>query len=222
MQTLIRTRQQILERVKAKEFAELNHFFDNLQAQWRQARPGECPAYLEAVQGHMLVDWDVEGSKALTQRLKAWIDACPKAYHPQVAMGFHCFNRACRIRGTVAANEVSAARWLAAEQACEMAAAHFLRAIERCAQPVAAAIGMLQISAHFREPGWLVELFHGRPARFRPSAHADVEVQEAAAPLLVKYGLAPLVELPQVLPSCLSARLPAEQNLRGTTGCAMP
>ncbi|MCP5853787.1 DUF4034 domain-containing protein, partial [Klebsiella pneumoniae] len=71
---------------------------------------------------------------------------------------------------------------------------------------------MLQISAHFREPGWLVELFHGRPARFRPSAHADVEVQEAAAPLLVKYGLAPLVELPQVLPSCLSARLPAEQE----------
>lgn len=212
MQTLIRTRQQILERVKAKEFAELNHFFDTLQAQWRQARPGECPAYLEAVQGHMLVDWDVEGSKALTQRLKAWIDACPKAYHPQVAMGFHCFNRACRIRGTVAANEVSAARWLAAEQACEMAAAHFLRAIERCAQPVAAVIGMLQISAHFREPGWLVELFHGRPARFRPSAHADVEVQEAAAPLLVKYGLAPLVELPQVLPSCLSARLPAEQE----------
>jgi len=212
VQTLTRTRQQIRERVQAKEFAELNRFFDSLQAHWQQAPPGECPAYLEAVQGHMLVDWDVDGSKALTQRLKAWIDACPKAYHPQVAMGFHCFNRACHIRGTLAANEVSQERWLAAEQACEMATGHFLRAMERCAQPVAAAIGMLQISAHFREPGWLVELFDGQAARFRPSAHADVEVQEAAAPLLVKYGLAPLVELPQVLPSCLSARLPAEQE----------
>jgi len=214
VQTLTRTRQQIRERVQANEFAELNRFFDALQAHWQQAPPGDYPAYLEAVQGHMLVDWDVDGSKALTQRLKAWIDACPKAYHPHVAMGFHCFNRACHIRGTLAANEVADERWLAAELACEMAVAHFLRAMERCAQPVAAVIGMLQISAHFREPGWLVELFDGQAARFRASAHADVEVQEAAAPLLVKQGLAPLVELPQVLPACLSARLAAEQ------GCA--
>ncbi|MFJ4156487.1 DUF4034 domain-containing protein [Pseudomonas sp. NPDC089752] len=211
MQTLTRTRQQIRERVLANEFNELNRFFDTLQAQWQQAPPGECPAYLEAVQGHMLVDWDVDSSKGLTRRLKAWIDACPKAYHPQVAMGFHCFNRACHIRGTRAADEVCAERWLAAEQACEKAAAHFLRAFERCSHPVAAAIGMLQISAHFREPGWLVELFNGQAARFRPSTHADVEVQESAAPLLVKYGLAPLVELPQVLPACLSARARQER-----------
>ena len=212
MQTLTRTRQQIRERVQANEFAELNRFFDTLQAHWQQAPPGECPAYMEAVQGHMLIDWDVDGSKALTQRLKAWIDACPKAYHPQVAMGFHCFNRARHIRGALAASDVCEARWLAAEQACEMAAAHFLRAMERCPQPVAAAIGLLQISAHFREPGWLVELFQGQPARFRPSAHADVEVQEAAAPLLVRYSLAPLVELPQALPVSLSTRLGAVQE----------
>ena len=49
------------------------------------------------------------------------------------------------------------------------------------AQPVAAAIGMLRLSAQFAEPGWLRELFDGQPARFSPSAHADVEVQEAAA-----------------------------------------
>ncbi|MBA6118290.1 DUF4034 domain-containing protein [Pseudomonas putida] len=212
MQTLTRTRQQIRERVQAHEFADLNRYFDALQAHWQQAAPGECPAYLEAVQGYMLVDWDAEGSKTLSQTLKAWIDACPKAYHPQVVMGFHCLSRACHIRGAVAANDVSEAHWLAAEQACEMATAHFLRAMERSTQPVAAAIGMLRISAHFREPGWLVELFHGQAARFRPSAHADVEVQEAAAPLLVKYGLAPLVALPQGLPSCLSARLPGTQE----------
>ncbi|MFK0312170.1 DUF4034 domain-containing protein [Pseudomonas sp. NPDC090233] len=211
MQTLTRTRQQIHERLQANDFAELNRFFDALQAQWQQAPPGECPAYLEAVQGHMLVDWDVDSSKVLTQRLRTWIDACPKAYHPQVAMGFHCFNRACHIRGTQAANEVCAERWLAAEQACEKAAAHFLRAMQQCAQPVAAAIGLLQISGHFREPGWLVELFNGQVARSRPSTHADVEVQEAAAPLLVRYGLAPLVELPQVLPACLSSRATQER-----------
>lgn len=148
----------------------------------------------------MLVDWDVGGSKALTQLLKAWIYACPKAYHPQVAMGFHCFNRACRIRGIGAADAVSQERRLAAEQACELGAAHFLRAMERSPQPVAAAIGMLQICAHFHEPGWLGELFRGQVARFRPNAHADVEVQEAAAPLLVNYGLAPLVELPRHCP----------------------
>ncbi|AXM97463.1 DUF4034 domain-containing protein [Pseudomonas plecoglossicida] len=207
MQTLIRARQQIRERVQANEFVELDRYFDRLQSQWQQAPSGECPAYLEAVQGHMLVDWDVGGSKALTQLLKAWIYACPKAYHPQVAMGFHCFNRACRIRGIGAADAVSQERRLAAEQACELGAAHFLRAMERSPQPVAAAIGMLQICAHFHEPGWLGELFRGQVARFRPNAHADVEVQEAAAPLLVNYGLAPLVELPQALPGCLEPRL---------------
>ena len=208
MQTLTRARQQIRERVQANEFAELSRYIDSLQVRWQQAPPGDCPAYMEAVQGHMLVDWDVGSSKALTQLLKAWIDACPKAYHPQVAMGFHCFNRACHIRGSAADDAVSQERRLAAEQACEMGAAHFLRAMERSPQPVAAAIGMLQISAHFHEPGWLVELFRGQVARFRPSAHADVEVQEAAAPLLVKHGLTPLVELPQALPGCLGARRP--------------
>ncbi|MFJ4344769.1 DUF4034 domain-containing protein [Pseudomonas sp. NPDC089401] len=226
MQTPSRTRQHIRERVQANDFAELNRYFDSLQAQWRQAPRGECPAYLAALQGYMLLGWDNQGAKALTRTLKAWIDACPKAYHPQVVMGFHCFNRACHIRGNAAANEVSDEHWLAAEQACEMAAAHFLRAIERSAQPVAALIGMLQISAHFREPGWLVELFHGQAARFRPSAHADVEVQEGAAPLLVRHGLAPLVDLPQALPGNLPAR-DAEspqaywlyQALAGFPGC---
>ncbi|MEN5303333.1 DUF4034 domain-containing protein [Pseudomonas sp. TWI628] len=206
MQTLNRTRQQIRERVQANEYVELNHLFDALEAQWRQALAGECPGYLEAVQGYML-DWDVQGGKALTQTLKAWIDACPKAYHPHVVMGFHCFNHACQIGGRADSHDMPEERWLAAEQACEKSAAHFLRAMELGAQPVAAAIGMLRISSHLREPGWLVELFEGQVARYRPSAHADVEVQEAAAPLLVKCGLTPLLELPQALPASLRARL---------------
>ena len=116
MQTLIRTRQQIRERVQANEYAELSHLFDALQAQWLQALPGECPAYLEAVQGYML-DWDTQGGKALTHILKAWIDACPKAYHPHVVMGFHCFNHACQIRGQAGPHGVSEEHCLAAEQA---------------------------------------------------------------------------------------------------------
>ncbi|HCV38236.1 MAG TPA: hypothetical protein DGQ94_05865, partial [Pseudomonas sp.] len=104
-------------------------------------------------------------------------------------------------------HEVSEERWLAAEQACEKAAAHFLRAMALSAQPVAAVIGMLHISSRLGEPGWLVELFDGQVARYRPSAHADVEVQEAAAPLLVKFGLTPLQVLPQALPGRLGARL---------------
>ena len=97
MQTLTRTRQAIRELVQASAFVELNRFFDILEVRWRQSPPGEFPAYLEAVEGHMLVDWDCQGDKALTQVLKAWIDACPKAYHPQVVMGLHCFSRACDI-----------------------------------------------------------------------------------------------------------------------------
>lgn len=206
VQTLNLTRQQLREWVQANEYAELNRLFDALETQWLQAPPGECPVYLEAVQGHLL-DWDRQGSKALTQTLKAWIDACPKAYHPHVVMGFHCFSRACQIRGPAGCHEVSEERWLAAEQACEKAAAHFLRAMALSAQPVAAVIGMLHISSRLGEPGWLVELFDGQVARYRPSAHADVEVQEAAAPLLVKFGLTPLQVLPQALPGRLGARL---------------
>ncbi|KEY86231.1 hypothetical protein D3C76_230030 [compost metagenome] len=206
MQTLTRTRQAIRELVQASAFVELNRYFDILEARWRQSPPGEFPAYLEAVEGHMLVDWDCQGDKALTQVLKAWIDACPKAYHPQVVMGLHCFSRACDIHDSANAEPLSAEQQLAAEQVCELGAAHLLRAMGRSAQPVAAAIGMLRLSAQFAEPGWLRELFDGQPARFSPSAHADVEVQEAAAPLLVKYGLLPLAQVPQTLPACLGKR----------------
>jgi len=210
VQTLTRTRQAIRELVQASAFVELNRFFDILEVRWRQSPPGEFPAYLEAVEGYMLVDWDSQGDKALTQILKAWIDACPKAYHPQVVMGFHCFSRACHIRESANTEPISAERRLAAEQVCEIGAAHLLRAMGRSNQPVAAAIGMLKISAHFAEPGWLLGLFDGQPVRFSPCAQADVEVQEAAAPLLVKYGLLPLAELPQALPACLCER--AEQG----------
>ncbi|WP_426810180.1 DUF4034 domain-containing protein [Pseudomonas sp. WOUb67] len=209
MQTLTRTRQIIRELVQANSFIELTRFFDSLEAQWRQAPPGEFPAYLAAIEGHMLVDPEHQGDRALSQVIKAWIDACPKAYHPQVVMGMHCFHRACQVQG---AGQRDAARLLAVEQICETATAHLLRAMDRCAQPVAAAIGMLRISAQLREPGWLIELFQGQPARYRPSAHADVEVQEAAAPLLVKHGLLPLAELPQALPACLSRRIDHENE----------
>ncbi|OUM24659.1 hypothetical protein B8W72_26190 [Pseudomonas putida] len=209
MQTLTRTRQIIRELVQAHSFIELTRFFDSLEAQWRQAPPGEFPSYLAAIEGHMLVDPKNQGDRALSQVIKAWIDACPKAYHPQVVMGMHCFHRACQVQG---AGQRDAARLLAVEQICETATAHLLRAMDRCAQPVAAAIGMLRISAQLREPGWLIELFQGQPARYRPSAHADVEVQEAAAPLLVKHGLLPLAELPQALPACLSRRVDHENE----------
>ncbi|MDZ3994372.1 DUF4034 domain-containing protein [Pseudomonas sp. Teo4] len=206
MQTLTRTRQDIRELVQANAFVELNGYFDALEACWLQAPPGECPTYLEALQGHMLANSGAQGDKALTQFLKAWIDACPKAYHPQVAMGFHCFSRARHIQGVDSTDEVSEERWLAAEQVCEIGAVYLLRAMAVSKVPVAAAICMLHMSAHFREPGWLSELLHGQPARYRPSAHPDVEVQEAAAPFLVRYGFAPLLELPQLLPSCLTVR----------------
>ena len=203
MQTLTRTRQVIRELVQASAFVELDRFFQSLERQWWQAPPGEFADYLTAIEGHLLVDPDSQGDKALSQVLKAWIDACPKAYHPQLVMGLHCFHRACQVQNSGASD---AARWLAVEQICETATAHLLQAMGRSAKPVAAAIGMLRISAQIREPGWLSELFHGQPARFRPSAHADVEVQEAAAPLLVRYGLQPLAELPQALPACLGQR----------------
>ena len=81
VQMLTRTHQAIRELVQASAFVELNRFFDILEVRWRQSLPGEFPAYLEAVEGHMLVDWDSQGDKALTQILKAWIDACPNAVY---------------------------------------------------------------------------------------------------------------------------------------------
>ncbi|MFV3287681.1 DUF4034 domain-containing protein [Pseudomonas sp. NY11955] len=209
MQTLTRTRQVIRELVQASAFVELNRFFDSLEARWRQAPAGEFPAYLAAIDGDMLVDVENQGGRALSQVLKAWVDACPQAYHPHVVMGMHCFHRACQVQG---GGQGNAARLLAVEQMCETATAHLLRAMDRSAQPVAAVIGMLRISAQLREPGWLVELFQGRPARYRPNAHADVEVQEGAAPLLVKHGVLPLAELPQVLPTCLGRRVDHENE----------
>lgn len=98
VQTLAQTRQVIRELVQANSFIELTRCFDSLEAQWRQAAPGEFPAYLAAIEGHMLVDLENQGDRALSQVLKAWIDACPKAYHPQVVMGMHCFHRACQVQ----------------------------------------------------------------------------------------------------------------------------
>lgn len=209
MQMLTRTHQAIRELVQASAFVELNRFFDKLEAQWRQAPPGEFPAYLAAIEGHMLLDQENQGDRALSQVLRAWIDACPRAYHPQVVMGMHCFHRACQVQVDGPRN---AARLLAVAQICESATAHLLRAMDRSAHPVAAAIGMLRISAQLHEPGWLLQLFQGEPARFRPSAHADVEVQETAAPLLVRHGLLPLAELPQALPHYLGKRVDHENE----------
>ncbi|MFP3525991.1 DUF4034 domain-containing protein, partial [Pantoea sp. SIMBA_072] len=80
MQTLAHTRQVIRELVQANSFIELTCFFDSLEAQWRQAPPGEFPAYLVAIEGHMLVEPENQGDRALSQVIKAWIHACPKAY----------------------------------------------------------------------------------------------------------------------------------------------
>nr|WP_314480097.1 DUF4034 domain-containing protein [uncultured Pseudomonas sp.] len=202
MQTLTHTREVIRELVQANAFVELNRYFDSLEARWYQAPPGEFPAYLSAVESHLLIDPD-QGDRALSQVLRAWIDACPRAYHPQIVMGFYCLNRACQVDDGGARTP---ARWLAVEQMCETAAAHLLRGFSRSERPVAAAIGLQALSGRFREPGWLIELFTDQPARFRPSARADVEVQEAAAPYLVRHGVMPLADLPRMLPDGLQPR----------------
>lgn len=132
MQMLTRTHQAIRELVQASAFVELNRFFDRLEAQWRQAPPGEFPAYLAAIEGHMLLDQENQGDRALSQVLRAWIDACPRAYHPQVVMGMHCFHRACQVQVDGPRN---AARLLAVAQICESATAHLLRAMDRSAHP---------------------------------------------------------------------------------------
>ncbi|CAK17999.1 DUF4034 domain-containing protein [Pseudomonas entomophila] len=206
MQTLTRTRQHIRELAQANAFEELTHFIDSLEAQWLQAAPGECPAYLDAAKGHMLIDWETQIGKDLTAVLQAWIDACPNAYHPHVAMAFHAFDRATHIRSFAVAPEVTEDRWLGAAQACEVAAAHLLQAMNLSPRPVAAAICMIKICAHFDEPGWLSELFKGQPARWRPADQAEAQVRQEAAEHLHRYGLQVLAELPQALPALLPAR----------------
>ncbi len=63
VQTLTHMRQVIRELVQANSFIELTCFFDSLEAQWRQAPPGEFPAYLVAIEGHMLVDPQSQGDR---------------------------------------------------------------------------------------------------------------------------------------------------------------
>ncbi len=58
MQTLTHTREVIRELVQTNAFVELNRYFDSLEARWYQAPPGEFPAYLSAVESHLLVDPD--------------------------------------------------------------------------------------------------------------------------------------------------------------------
>ncbi|WP_369988695.1 DUF4034 domain-containing protein [Pseudomonas xanthosomatis] len=206
MQLFSSTRQHLRELAQARAFNELTAFCEDLENQWQQAAPGEVPVYSEVIEGHMLIDWDHQIGKDLTRVLKGWIEACPGSYHAHLVMGMHAFDRATFIRTFNVASEVTQERWLGAAQACELAAVHLLKAMQLSPRPVAAAICLIKICAHFNEPGWLHELFQGKPASYRPGEHADEEALATARGYLERYELAAPAEVPQVLPAILPPR----------------
>ena len=158
MPTLSTLRLHVRDLVRTAAYAELDRYYNELEAQWLEAPTGSHP-YIDATQAGTLFDYSTQSYVSVAQFLQAWIAACPEAYHPQLIWGKFCFGRATDIRGYGWAQGVSQDCWLGAAMACEGATAALLTAMQRSSRPVAAGMAMLQLSSHFQEPAWLLELF---------------------------------------------------------------
>lgn len=205
MHTLSTLRLHVRELVRTAAYAELDHYYNELEALWHAAPNGSHP-YIEATYAGTLFDYSSQSHESIAQFLQAWIAACPDAYHPQLIWGGFCFGRATDIRGYGWAEGVSQDCWLGAAMACENATAALLTAMQRSSRPVAAGITMLQLSSHFREPAWLLELFRQQPATTCAANDQEPELLAQALAHLASYGLTPLAQPPQALPSLLPLR----------------
>lgn len=205
MPTLSTLRLHVRDLVRTAAYAELDRYYNELEAQWLEAPTGSHP-YIDATQAGTLFDYSTQSYVSVAQFLQAWIAACPEAYHPQLIWGKFCFGRATDIRGYGWAQGVSQDCWLGAAMACEGATAALLTAMQRSSRPVAAGLAMLQLSSHFQEPAWLLELFRQQPAVTCAANDQEPELLAQALAHLADYGLSPLAQPPQALPDLLPTR----------------
>lgn len=211
MHNIPHIRLHLRDLVRTESFAELNSYFDTLQAEWSSAEPG-THHYLDTARTGTLFDFSVTPAPEIARFLQAWVAACPDAFHPRLFLGNYCYGRAGNIRGNGWANSVTDDCWLGAALACELSAVHLLAALERSPQPVAAGVTLMELCAHFHEPAWLNALFGGEPAKGMASDNQDPELLEMAVEHLAHYGLTPLQQAPTALPAGLPQRQAHEMD----------
>ncbi|OUM29153.1 hypothetical protein B8W70_13145 [Pseudomonas sp. 1239] len=211
MHNIPHIRLHLRDLVRTESFAELNSYFDALQAEWSSAEPG-THHYLDTARTGTLFDFSVTPAPEIARFLQAWVAACPDAFHPRLFLGNYCYGRAGNIRGNGWANSVTDDCWLGAALACELSAVHLLAALERSPQPVAAGVTLMELCAHFHEPAWLNALFGGEPAKGMASDNQDPETLEMAVEHLAHYGLTPLQQAPTALPAGLPQRQAHEMD----------
>lgn len=205
LQTLSAIRRHVRELVRSQAYAELDRYYVDLEAQWRDADSDSHP-YQEAARSGTLFDFSETPYADAAPFLQDWIAACPGAYHPQLIWGRYCFGRAADIRGYGWADSVTQDRWLGAAMAGENTVVALLASLQAHPQPVAAAVTLMELAAHFEEPAWLLALYRGDPAQPLAATGLDPELARAAAGHLAQYGLAPLQQAPTALPAILPPR----------------
>jgi len=155
-----------------------------------------------------LFDHPVCGFHDCLAHLDAWQRAAPRSYHQALYRCLFWGDASRAIRGGGWASEVSAARWVGAALARDMAFACALQAIELHQRPVYALRQMMSLSASLREPDWLLDLVRGNPPRsYRDIASEYPEEQwQDGLTLFAKYS----ENLPEPI-AALPSRLPARQ-----------
>ena len=204
LQSLTSIRRDLRALVQARDYAQIDAYYDALeQRDWADTEDPGAP-YFEAANSGTLFDYSMVPFQDAAAFLQDWIAASPGSYHAHLVLGNFCFGRAGDIRGYGWADSVTQDRWLGAALACERAAAALVQAMALSPRPIAACVTMMQMCAHFQEPYWLRQLFLGNAPE--TITHEDIDepgMMDAALAHLVELGVPRLTpeQTPDALPS---------------------
>ena len=215
LQSLTSIRRDLRALVQARDYAQIDAYYDALeQRDWADTEDPGAP-YFEAANSGTLFDYSMVPFQDAAAFLQDWIAASPGSYHAHLVLGNFCFGRAGDIRGYGWADSVTQDRWLGAALACERAAAALVQAMALSPRPIAACVTMMQMCAHFQEPYWLRQLFLGNAPE--TITHEDIDepgMMDAALAHLVELGVPRLTpeQTPDALPSGLAPRAEHEMD----------
>ena len=171
MQSLTSIRRDLRALVQARDYAQIDAYYDALeQRDWADTEDPGAP-YFEAANSGTLFDYSMVPFQDAAAFLQDWIAASPLVPRPS-GTGQFLFGRAGDIRGYGWADSVTQDRWLGAALACERAAA-LVQAMALSPRPLAACVTMMQMCAHFQEPYWLRQLFLGNAPE--TITHEDID-----------------------------------------------
>lgn len=215
LQSLTSIRRDLRALVQARDYAQIDAYYDALeQRDWADTEDPGAP-YFEAANSGTLFDYSMVPFQDAAAFLQDWIAASPGSYHAHLVLGNFCFGRAGDIRGYGWADSVTQDRWLGAALACERAAAALVQAMALSPRPIAACVTMMQMCAHFQEPYWLRQLFLGNAPE--TITHEDIDepgMMDAALAHLVELGVPRLTpeQTPDALPTGLAPRAEHEMD----------